>query len=204
MVILLVVVLVARAALGLFFERDLFMYDFIILSLPRSGSHMLASALDSHPEIQCQGEYEMIEKFPLGRNEAPIKGCIVQAYHIQRNIAPPDLVTAKLIYLYRPVREIVFSRFYGSPLGVNSEQWLTPVLRDKTQYDTSQDVIVDLMQQRIDLGAFLRNKDHLKVTYRDLCHDKDVRSLDRVTALRICDFLNIPNCVLVPMTHKPS
>ena len=52
---------------------------FCILTRPRSGSHMLASALDSHPEICCHGEYGM-DKYPLvlGKHPAEVQGWIVQ------------------------------------------------------------------------------------------------------------------------------
>lgn len=62
--------------------RELLRYDFYIVTAPVSGSHMLASALDSHPDIQCRGEYGFKDYADdLGAVSKRVKGCITHIKH---------------------------------------------------------------------------------------------------------------------------
>ena len=185
------------------------MYDFIILSLPRSGSHMLASALDSHPDIQCAGEYEMTEKFPLGRTEKRVKGCIIQGYHILRQIAPEWVNDVKIIRLMRPLDAIARSLHYGSPTGACYEQHLEPVERDFTRgyYPPTQSTKLRLNAEAAAIHAFLNARGHerlLTVTYHGLCGSKDAEAIRWEQAHRICDFLEVDRHPLIPKTRKPG
>lgn len=183
------------------------MYDFIILSLPRSGSHMLASALDSHPEIQCSGEYGMKEKFPLGRNPKRVKGCIIQGYHILREIAPKWIYAVKVIYLYRPVDEIAKSLHYLSPSGQSYDQHLHPAARTEKLYwevdKETRNRLNSEQQALIDCLAKCDYPDVLTTSYQSLCKGKDARTLRWEQTHRILDFLKVERMPLKPLTHKP-
>lgn len=182
-------------------------YDFAILSLPRSGSHMLASALDSHPEIQCQGEYGMTEKFPLGRRPGRIKGCIVQGYHISRHIAPPWIRNSRIIVLTRSLLAIAKSLHYNTMNGSTYDQHLEPVQRGPQRSTPSPDTIRRLEAEQEAIAHFLEFANPnalLHVEYRLLCGDKDARAIRWEQAHRICDFLGVERLPMRPLTHKPS
>jgi len=179
------------------------MYDFIILSLPRSGSHMLASALDSHPEISCEGEYEMIDKIPIGHTRKQIHGCIVQAYHIRREIAPISIPT-KIIRIKRPLVQIVASRFLNSIDGTNSDQHTEPVKKEGISHTLKFKVWNDLLHDSLALDEFTASNPALTVSYNDMCKGKDARKIEHETALRICDYLEVTRAPLIPATYKPS
>lgn len=165
---------------------------------------MLASALDSHPDIQCEGEYGMIEKFPLGRTEKAVKGCIIQAYHIQRSIAPGWVKNVKVIYLERPLPEICESLFRGSPTGQNFSQHLEPA-EPKKPCQPDKNTFEQLQNLRQHVRGFLDTLDHYHtVTYRQLCGDKDSRAIRWEAAQPICDFLDVSREPLIPKTHKPT
>ena len=96
--------------------------DFIILTVPRSGSHMLASALDSHPDICCIGE---VGKRPLydwlGTSGGEIKGGIVDV-PCRWQITPEH----KVICLTRDPAEIARSKHSRLSNGLflpNCEDW---------------------------------------------------------------------------------
>lgn len=82
-------------------------YDFYIVTDPHSGSHMLASALDSHPEIQCKGEVGWRDySDTLGVNKGKVLGGIThsKAYNFTReNIKLSDV--SKVIVLLRGVSD---------------------------------------------------------------------------------------------------
>lgn len=180
------------------------MYDFFILSLPRSGSHMLASALDSHPDICCTGEYGMTEKFPIGRSGGKIKGCIVQAYHIQQGIAPPDFDTGRLIWLTRPVYEIAISRHYDNANGASAAQYLEPTEKTGVQRLVLPDTVKNLQIQIGVVTQVARAREHLAVNYKGLCAGKDTRAIRWEVAHQLCDFLEVDRQPLLPATHKPT
>ncbi len=182
------------------------MSKFAILSLPRSGSHMLASALDSHPAICCTGEYEMVEKFPIGRYPGAVVGCIVQSYHIDRHVAPPWLPEAKLILLFRPTREIIQSLYHGSENGTNYSQCLTQADHSGLQRHPYPDRHYSYLEaQRDIISEYARGRNHIMISYRSLCRDKDVRAIRWEVAHRICDFLEVDRQhPLKTTTHKPT
>lgn len=181
------------------------MYDFIIVSLPRSGSHMLASALDSHPDIQCEGEYGMIEKFPLGRTEARLRGCIVQGYHILGQIAlPTGWATAKIIKLTRSIDQIADSLHATNDDGQSYSQHLEPVRQQMPGGKPTQKTWSRINDEHEAILNWLLLRQYLTVTYDALSGGKDCRAIRWEQAHRICDYLGVERHPLIPKTHKPS
>jgi hypothetical protein len=83
-------------------------YDFIILTSQHCGSHLLATALDSHPKIRCFGELVLIKgamKLPGDQvEEARDQGLLIGGIvHLnQRAQAKGRVEAAKVIRLERP------------------------------------------------------------------------------------------------------
>ena len=177
---------------------------FAILSLPRSGSHMLASALDSHPAIRCTGEYGMTEKFPIGLMPGAVEGCIVQSYHIDRGIAPPWLHDAKIILLNRAFIDIARSQYLNDEHGRTATQFLSPSDSPGVQHKVPDKRLGYLRDQRTILLNYVQDREHLAVSYKSLCGGGDARVIRREVAHLICDFLDVTYHPLRPATHKPS
>ena len=182
------------------------MTDFAILSLPRSGSHMLASALDSHPAIKCVGEYNTYpEKFPIGLRSGAIEGCIVQGYHISGNIAPGWLPKAKLILLNRPIPEILYSLYKGHAAGGNYSQYLKPTDRSEDiHYPIRERHWAYLEEMRDIVKQYVEGREHMTVSYQSMCKGSDARAIRWEVAHQLCDFLGVARQPLRPVTHKPS
>ena len=180
------------------------MTDFAILSLPRSGSHMLASALDSHPNIRCTGEYEMIEKFPIGRSPGRIEGCIIQSYHIDQNIAPKWLDTAKIILLNRSFEDIAKSQYFNDEFGRTSTQFTVPTKRTGIVHHVPDERLRYLTDQRAILLNYIDGREYLQVSYQSLCRGADARTIRWEVSHLLCDFLDVTYQPLRPATHKPS
>ena len=166
---------------------------------------MLASALDSHPQIQCRGEYGMVEKFPIGRTEKGVKGCIVQGYHILRQLAlPAGWPVAKIIRLTRPLDEIARSMHYSTADGQSYEQHLSPVQRTMAVSKPTTATIRRLEAEEYAVTDWLRIRNFLPVRYDLLCGGKDARAIRWEQAHRICEYLEVQRRPLIPVTHKPS
>ena len=80
--------------------RDDRKYDFYIVTMPRSGSHMLASAINSHPDLQCGGEKGFIDEPKLPNEPCVARGCIthIKAYNVDQ-VSLDDV--SKVIVLLR-------------------------------------------------------------------------------------------------------
>jgi len=166
---------------------------------------MLASALDSHPEIRCSGEYEMTEKFPIGRSPGTIEGCIVQSYHIDHKTAPKWLEEAKLMLLYRPLQEIARSLYYDNESGRNHDQHLEPVTRDKTRYIVDQNKLDYLHRQHDLLTSYaVKRGGFLYLTYEWITKGLDTRVLPVYAERVLSEFLDVDRHPLTPATYKPS
>jgi len=58
-------------------------YDFVIFSKGRSGTHMLASFLNSHPMISCEGEFEKFDLKVQIKSRCLMHGAIFM-YNVQQ------------------------------------------------------------------------------------------------------------------------
>lgn len=80
-------------------------FDFIILSTQRSGTHMLQSALNQHPEITCHGEILHKSKEWID-SDKKVKGCI----QMKNRLNEINYKFDKVIYLRRNENELAKSR----------------------------------------------------------------------------------------------
>ncbi len=165
---------------------------------------MLASSLDSHPDIQCSGEYDMIEKFPLGREPGRVKGCIIQSYHLDRGIAPPLPPETKLILLNRSFEEIARSQYCNDELGRSSTQFLSPTDSFGIFHKVPDERLRYLKEQHAILTSYIEGREHLSVSYKSLCKGADVRVIRWEVMHLLCDFLEVDRRPLRPLTYKPS
>ncbi len=86
-------------------------FDFLIVCQQRSGSHMLASALNGHPNISCSGELDIVDTL-IVPSDGECKGAILM---YNRWKAFGTRYTAnKLIHLVRDPEALAYSRMANS------------------------------------------------------------------------------------------
>lgn len=85
--------------------------DFLILATQRSGSHMLASALNSHPDISCQGEIARKDEV-IEASEGNVTGAILM-YNNWRAFGR-RFEAGKIIHLVRDAKSTSWSRLANS------------------------------------------------------------------------------------------
>lgn len=130
---------------------------FVILTCQRSGSHMVSSALNSHPEIHCVGEVDNID--PLNNVYGEIK-------HYNQD---PDLDKYdRIIHLIRDPESVAMSRqsqrISHEPHNLGDQKHETHELDGEQVKKEAQHIkeIQDEMRLRVE------NLDHLEVNYEDI------------------------------------
>ena len=180
-------------------------YDFLIVAKGRSGTHMLASYLNSHPEIGCEGEWgKEDKKIPIDQVSGRLRGCIVmynvmkeiwgwlprpQVLHLIRNPETNAVSFVRQVLRYRA------RKLGGTPPGEDFRlepgelrHWSVRILREQQS-----------VREVLDSHGFQT----LTLRYEDLLDDDGVgRVMPAERALQICDFLGVAPlelvCSLVP------
>lgn len=169
-------------------------FDFWILFAPRSGSHMLASALDGHPEIQCGAECwtgESRFKHWLGCEEKRLKGTTVIPDTIGKMAHCPD----KIILLLRDPQSLGMYK--------NEKSTIPHILKaepEKAAYKQERQHFIGKQQECIKISCDFENV--LSVHYNLLTQNKDCREFPREQSDRICDFLGVERLPLRPAFYK--
>lgn len=170
-------------------------FDFYILFLVRSGSHMLASALDSHPEIQCKAEAWRPEpKYPwLGAVEKRVSGTTMLPHKIPDN--PPN----KAIVLTRRwqdrVQSVAKPLHHMEPASIEVRGMSVQELMEQEE---------DALMRDAGLMEAASRFDCLFVDYDEMTNNEDCRELPEPIGRRICDFLGVGYAPLRPAFYKPS
>ena len=173
--------------------------DFAILTIPRSGSHMLASALNSHPDIKCGAEYNAPAKIELPDSGGKIEGCIVHWYNLERN--PKLLDGVKIIVLIRNPVEIAKSWQKGYAMGKSAGHYLEPTTFNGAIPEPEKSVIETIKDRQLKLLEYAKDREVLRLDYEKLTGNKDIREIEN--SKEICKFLNVKNKKLNPLTYKP-
>ena len=156
-------------------------YSFIILGLPRAGTHMLASALDSHPEIACR----------LKDNQ------VVYAPYTGRVWTRLEEIpyAKKYIVIHRPFVERMRSfRYTGFSHAYRPGSRPEEPRRARADFPDQDEELIEVAYQ---IKA-------LQVHYSDLTGGLDCRQIPQGWSQIICDFLGVKRHILCPRTYKPS
>ena len=171
--------------------------DFVIFTLPKSGSHMLASALDSHPDINCGGE--VFRKRPLYDwlgSGAGIKGGIV-------NLFKSGIITDKhkVIVLTRDALGVAKS---GTSALSTGELHAMDANTTKKQMRISS--VSKGTQDRCNrlLVEARKHKDVFQVSYEEMTCNKNIDVIPTEISYKICDFLGVKRAELRPVFKKPA
>ena len=163
--------------------------EFCILTRPRSGSHMLASALDSHPQIQCKGEYGM-EKYSrlMGREVHDISGHIVQDFML------PEIDLKQFDKIILLLRDLSLRKEYR---GLH---WLEPAQVKRSIRDHGDTPKTD----HTALYVATTGMDRLIINYDDMTGGHDIRELPYKEGSAICAFLGTDYFPMKPIFYKPT
>lgn len=174
--------------------------DFMIIGIARSGTHMLASALNSHPDIVCFGEYE--KAVPLHYDWL---GGVVKAGHmvgaLMHNPAPKYV--RKVIHISRPPEETVKSMQEIACNGVlhTVRGGDLPDKKGKKPF-ADFNFLLEQRDEQARLRHSLKGRDYFLCSYAELCACRDAVTLNRVTTDDLCRFLGVDPLPLNPLTMK--
>lgn len=168
---------------------------FVILAHRRSGTHMLASLLNSHPELRCYDEVLLSRKWHLrlGRkNIVELKekeGCIVMYRHflLRADSKIQNLIcNSHVIHLMR-------KNLDNHALSLAN---MKPHPREDLNYRKEQIVRV---RNKIFANRKFRFPNLFKIYYEDICGDKDIKSYDNPDLL---EFLGVKSQTLTTTFTK--
>lgn len=154
-------------------------YDFLIVGLPRSGTHMLATALNDHPDISCRRE-----------DAQPLYAHCTGRVFTRIN----DLPEAK--------KHIVITRPYADRL----RSWNSTGTRHSNRpwREAGPGLTSPLPDDHQRLLNFARQVDALVLAYDRMTHGIHIDELPYSVSLVICDYLGVEFRRLHPGTHKPN
>jgi hypothetical protein len=203
-----------------FYNLQLAYRDFSIVSHVRSGSHLLATAMNSHPQICCQGEllqllmephkpYAPVSELATGT----VNGAIIMYEHWHL-AAALGLIPRKLIHLTRNPRKTALSfirnnehlKMHGAQH--NPHAWrVSSGLLEMRDYPVDEELLVQRIAQVEDAQQRFRRllpSPAIEVTYEELCSDLDVHSIDQKAANRISGFLQVRSEKMITPLQKTS
>lgn len=183
---------------------------FIIVANPRSGTHLLGTFLNSHPELKCYDELftfdhpkrQLVLPYKKIKNIQDIEdgeGFIVMYRQI---INLGEIVRGfKVIHLIRDLRKNAISyyiSYHRIKLGLGIEAkphyhyWeKKPDMKDLKISEASIGRMARRIKGRRKIAMSHINCPVLEVSYEYLCQNKSVPSLSEEKAKPICDFLGV-------------
>lgn len=181
-------------------------FDFIILCTQRTGSHMLASALNAHPDISCCGELR--PKDIVVPSSGDVTGAILM-YSNWRDFGV-RVSASKIIHLVRDPDNTAKSRL------VNNKDKEEQKKKHKAHFLEKVDRGFEIDVKQVgDLSGSIRKKvkrargwirdiPHIEVTYEELTENVSVSQLPTEVAKRITDFLGLSYAPLITELVKPN
>lgn len=162
--------------------------NFLLLSLPRSGSALLCSLLDSHPDITCP--HECIRYDYLKELDA-LSGRVCIGHAQYRRITDevlksdiPKIFLKRDDYAAGAVSEIALGHKWAQGLHVINPELVQRVAKDRQEKT----------ERLLPYADFV-------VTYEDITHGEDINS---VRLDDICQFVGVSPLELKTMTNKKT
>jgi len=169
-------------------------YDWIIASLPRSGTHMLGFALDSHPDLQCVGEPGSPRYQDRWSHSGRLRGAIIMQPFLEQHLDTP-----RIIALVRPLPDLLDAASrHDAPLHVFEPG---QVAKAKPVRDATIRRLTRQWVALIDALSALPRDQVLWLDYQQLTGGHDIRVLP--DSKRVQQFLGVEPRVLTVPTYKP-
>ena len=186
------------------FEKTL---DFVILTTQRSGSHMLSSALNSHPNISCEGELGVRDEV-VPPSEGEVKGAILM-YNRWHTLGKRFSAT-KIIHLVRNPVNTAKSRLANSQdkkenKGKHKAHYRKKASREfelngKRLKEVKAHIVTEIRRMRATIQPIL----HIEGSSEELTGDASVAQLPQEVSDRLTAFLEVSSAPLTTDLVKPD
>lgn len=182
--------------------------DYIILCSQRSGSHLLATLLNSHSDISCSGESgEKMDELKYIKDN--INGRIVM-YNRTKNLEQLDNV--KILHLVRNPYDTARSRWVNS---LQSKDAKHDVFESHYREDKEFNITIDekeikklssnINKEQSKFRNLIKNKPHREINYDEITRGECISKLDEETTTKILNFLEVKDHhPLVTKLKKPK
>ena len=163
---------------------------FIILAHQRTGTHLLATALNSHPDIVCSGE----EGEEIKEN-ALVKGKIVMYNQLHGKFE--DNIGLRIIHLLRDPRDTAISEILNDRDKEENENHDAHYYKkEPLRYSEIDEFYLKNKTEKIDgymknVSEVLLPLDYIEVRYEELTKGKEVRQIPKKPAKEILHFLGV-------------
>lgn len=186
-------------------------FDFLILTTQRSGSHMLASALNSHPSISCEGEITSrgvsTDDSVIEPSAGETRGAILM---YNRWHTPGKFPASKIIHLVRNPCNTAQSRVANEQSKKlkgreHRAHYWKKVTREfeigrKVLRETENDIKNEIYRMRKEI----QRTSHMEISYEELTGNTSITQVPQESADRISAFLGVPVAPLIVDLVKPD
>lgn len=184
-------------------------YNFLIVATARAGTHMLASMLDSHPDIECDGEIFQARDWLHKEtpDESKKRGAILMWRNLHHFF---DIAAEKYLVLLRDPVDTAISTLVDQQLKQNPATYRShrfkhepPIIAPGKCLPLTQDVIdtANVITQRHKeiLGrVIVARVNWMPVYYESLRPRLEVGFYDNL----LCEFLGVKRASLYPATSR--
>lgn len=164
--------------------------DFHVLFLPRSGSHMLVDALNSHPAIDCthsdQGHHG--EGNLKGHAQCVVNSKIKMAIVLTRNSKD------RMDSFFTNIAEVAGDNHTKKPIKVKRQY------PEKAENRYRNQEIKNIKFRE----AASKLPNTLFLDYDDITGNQDIREIPKTYSHAICDFLGVERRILKTIFVKPQ
>jgi len=166
--------------------------NFIILAHQRTGTHLLATALNSHPNIYCTGETR--EAPSENMNNISAVGRIIMYNQLYGQF--DETKKSKIIHLTRNPRDTAMSNIANLGDAVFPSHKAHFYKKEKPRYCSIDKCHIDKKTEEIggymvSVRKALKSINHLEITYEELTNGKSIKKLPKKPAKKILDFLGV-------------
>ena len=174
--------------------------DFVIVSQARSGSHMLATALDSHPDIACGGEVNANDQ--IGSTFGYVLGCLVKGAMLHRLKG----FKGKYIHLTRKPEDIAASiQNSWQAQGEKPDTIAMKPQRIKRKREPFTEKQLQMVRERDEpINTLFAMTDCLTIDYDEMVLDRECIEIPEDVGRRLTDYLGVDYQPLRPQTRRPE
>ena len=198
--------------------------NFVIVSAPRAGSHMLTSMIGSHPDLKINGERMWLSRKQIFK---AVNGFNTKYNTIKRLLWAEEFVGAKVIHLIRMgllrqtasymlhrlrletgeaahdisgMDTIDAGRLFRRPEEQTGDKQVSAVALDIDTFSKTMNTIVRKTKRFS--SVFSGWSDAITVFYEDITDDRSTNVMPEKESDRICDFLGVDRCILSTEMNK--
>ena len=162
----------------------------LLFSLPRSGSRMLCSMLDSHPQVNCWHEYLVEGQIDEDMAKLSENGKVAVG-HCQWNLARKLYGKYPTILLYRE----------DETRGAIGQMMLS-IPRAHGEYMLKPDTVKRVARERREHIEEMKQHADLLISYEEITDNKPTRIAPQAVSDKLCDFIGVSRWMLYTDSAK--